>query len=191
MKKIICALLYILSFFVAVAIFTGIKIYSFGVKAMAVRSDCIIILGCRVYGTLPSPFLNARLDEGVRLYSQGFGQYIIVSGGRGNGELITEAEAMKRYLLSRGIDESKIIIEDDSISTVQNIKFSKQKMDEYNLKTAVIVSNKYHLKRASIMAADKKIRASYSGVFVRDYYGREIFGFLREIPAVIKYVIFK
>lgn len=132
--------------FVAVLL-TGFQIIFFGENAEPEKSDCIIVLGCRVYGTTPSPFLVWRLNRGLALYNSGYGKYIIVSGGKGTGENISEAEAMKRYLVSKGIDGSKIIMEDKSASTMANLINSKKAMDEMGFKSAVIVSNKYHLKK--------------------------------------------
>lgn len=163
----------------------GVIITSFGRNANAVNSDCIIVLGCQVYGTVPSPFLKSRLDESQRLYDEGYGNFIIVSGGKGNGENISEAEAMKAYLILNGIPREKIITEDKSSSTEENIKLSKKKMDEYGLKSAVIVSNRYHLKRSSIIAKRNGIDGSYSGVYVSDYKWNELKGFFREILALL------
>lgn len=175
---------------VLVIIFAFQVIY-FGQSAKPEKSDCIIVLGCKVYGSTPSPFLIWRTDEGLRLFKEGYGKYLIVSGGKGEGESISEAEAMKRYLVSKGVDSSKIILEDKSASTMANLINSKSIMEKKNLKTAIIVSNKYHLKRASLMAAGEGIKASYSGVFVKTYKSDEFVGYLREVPALMKYYFLK
>lgn len=79
----------------------------FGARARPSASDCAIVLGCGLYGTAPSPFLMARLDEGARLYREGYANRIIVSGGKGPGEDITEADAMKDYLVERGVPSAE------------------------------------------------------------------------------------
>jgi uncharacterized SAM-binding protein YcdF (DUF218 family) len=171
-------------------IIIGAVIGSFGYFSKPKKSDCIIVLGCQVKGTYPSPFLAARLDEGIKLLKQGFSSYIIVSGGKGAGEEISEAEAMKNYLTSKGIDENRIIMEDKSLSTMENLKFSKAVMDSKGFKSVIIVSNKYHLKRASVMAVKNGItNANFSGVLVSKYPFREVMGFLREIPALMRLYI--
>lgn len=167
----------------------GIIIGLFGITARPKESDCILILGCQVRGTSLSQFLKERLDKGIELYNEGFAKYILVSGGQGPGEDITEAEAMKAYLVSMGIEENKIIIENRSGNTMENIQYSKKAMNERNLNTAIVVSNKYHLKRASIMARKVGLNASYSGVFVSRYFLDEIYGFFREIPGIIRLYI--
>lgn len=171
----------------AICIIFAAIIGSFGFFAKPKKSDCIIVLGCQVKGTVPSPFLAARLDEGIRLFKEGYSNYIIVSGGKGTGEEISEAEAMKNYLVTKGIDKNKIIMEDKSLSTMENLGFSKALMDSKGFKNAIIVSNKYHLKRASVMARKNGIvDASFSGVYVSKYPSFEITGFIREIPALIR-----
>ena len=166
-------------------------IAAFGLMARPEKSDCIIILGCRVYGTVPSPFLVSRIEEGLRLYREGYGEYIIASGGQGSGEDISEAQAMKDYLMRRGVQESRIITEDESTSTFANLQYSKEKMLQHNLETTIVVSNKYHLARASIMAKSLGLNATYSGVFVSEHKRPEILGFLREIPALAYTLLFR
>ncbi|MFC0906525.1 YdcF family protein [Clostridium sp. MT-14] len=189
-RKLKFAVCFITIAFVAVLL-TEFQIVFFGEDTKPERSDCIIVLGCRVYGTTPSPFLTGRLDRGLELYNKGYGKYIIVSGGKGEGESISEAEAMRQYLLSKGMDNSKIIAEDKSSSTMENLINSKKIMDAMGFHSAVIVSNKYHLKRASLMAKSQHIKGSYSGVFISSYKAHEISGYIREIPAVWKYYILK
>lgn len=187
MKLIFC----VTSVAVIATLVATFEIFYFGQSAKPKKSDCIIVLGCQVYGTTPSPFLAWRTEQALKLYKEGYGKYIIVSGGKGPGENISEAEAMKRYLTSKGVENSKILIEDKSGSTMANLINSKAIMDKEGLNTAVIVSNKYHLKRASLMAKQQDINGSYSGVFVKPYKYHEFTGYIREIPALIKYYLVK
>ncbi|MGE5403371.1 MAG: YdcF family protein [Candidatus Saccharibacteria bacterium] len=161
-------------------------VISFGMTAQPVESDCIIIMGCRLYGTVPSPFLRARMDEGIRLYREGYCRYIIVSGGKGPGESISEAQCMRLYLASHGVSSRAILIEDESRSSTENLKYSAVIMKRYDIRTAVIVSNRFHLRRAAYIAKRCGINASYSGVFVSTYIFDEMFGFVREVPALAK-----
>lgn len=191
MKKCIKFVLYFMIVVFLFTLITEIQIIYFGENAKPQKSDCVIVLGCRVYGSTPSPFLLWRLNRGLELYDKGYGDYIIVSGGKGQGENISEAKAMKNYLVYKGVDSSRIIMEDKSMSTMENLSNSKKVMEEKGLKTAIIVSNKYHLKRASLMAESQEIEGSYSGVFVYPYKNREITGYIREIPALWKYYLYK
>ena len=182
---------YLLIAFILLMILMEADIIIFGLRSKPIKSDCIIILGCSVYGTNPSPFLKSRLMEGINLFKEGYAGYIIVSGGKGPGEDISEADAMKSFILSKGLKEENIIVEDKSKTTMENLTFSKEKMKEKNFKSAIVVSNKYHLKRVSLMVKRLNINGSYSGVFLKQYKGLEVKGFIREVPALIKYYILK
>lgn len=174
---------------VIVTLALGTSIYSFGKNSKGEKSDCIIVLGCSVYGETPSPFLQWRTEEGYRLFKEGYAEFIIVSGGKGPGESISEAEAMKRYLLKKGVKEEFIIKEDKSKTTMENLINSKKIMEKKSFNKSIIVSNKYHLKRASLMAKKVGIDASFSGVYVSDYKSHEKMGFIREIPGLLKFYI--
>ncbi|AFK86443.1 hypothetical protein V518_1638 [Thermoanaerobacterium aotearoense SCUT27] len=172
-------------FLIILNIIVEIQVIAFAYNIKPLKSDAIIVLGCAVYGENPSPFYKERLNEAIKLYKEGFGKYIIVSGGKGSGEDISEAEAGKKYLLKNGIPDNIVLKDDESYSTLQNLKNSKKIMDEKSLKTAIIVSNSFHLKRASMIAKEAGINASYSGVFVKRYFYEEVYGFLREVPALL------
>ncbi len=185
MKLLIKITALLISFVVILNIIAEIQVITFAYNAKPIKSDAIIVLGCAVYGKNPSPFFKERLNEAIKLYKEGLGKYIIVSGGKGLGEDISEAEAGNGYLLKNGIPDNTILKDDKSYSTLQNLENSKKIMDQKSLKTAIIVSNKFHLKRASIIAKEAGINASYSGVFVKRYFYEEVYGFLREAPALL------
>ncbi|MEN6462890.1 MAG: YdcF family protein [Syntrophomonas sp.] len=161
------------------------SIIHFGFTTQPQKADCIIVLGCKVDGSVPTPFLAARLDEALRLYQEGYAEHFIVSGGKGSGEHISEAKCMRDYLVARGINPGIITMEDRSKSTMENIKYSKQKMQGIGAHTAIIVSNRFHLKRISCLAKQQQLSASYSGVFLPRYIFDETYGFLREVLGVI------
>lgn len=150
------------------------------------KSDVIVILGCKVRRDKPTLFLRARTQQAITLYQQGYAHTIMVSGGKGHGERISEAEAERRILLQAGIPASHILVEDRSTNTASEMKYIKKIMQEQDLKTAIIVSNKFHLRRASILAKRNGIDATYSGVFVKRRLVHEICYSLREIPAIVK-----
>lgn len=189
MKKIFKYFKFIVIFSVLFFVISLCSIIYFGQSSKPQKSDCIIVLGCSVYGTTPSPFLKYRLDHAIELFKDGYSRTIIVSGGRGRGEDISEAQAMKKYLEGKGIDSANIKEEDKSVTTMENIKNSREIMKNNELKTALIVTNKYHLKRAELIANHYKVMASYSGVFVSEYKYDELFGYLREVPALIKFYL--
>ncbi|KRQ87112.1 vancomycin high temperature exclusion protein [Caloramator mitchellensis] len=186
MKKIIIGV-FILGIFIF-AILAG-QILHFGWTTKPLKSDCIIVLGCKVRGEEPSYFLKERLDLALSLYNEGYSKYIIVTGGQGENEDVSEAEAMKRYLIRYGVDKKFIIEEDKSYSTYENLFNSVDIMKNMGFNSAIIVSNKYHLKRASLIARKIGMNATYSGCYVKEWIWFETVGFLREIIALLKFYI--
>ena len=118
--------------------------------------DCIIVLGAGLHGEIPSRTLVSRLDSAIEYLGGRDNTPIIVSGGQGSGETITEAEAMFRYLNRNGIDENQIWQEGKSTSTLENLAFSKDVMEQRGLDTdnvtIAIVTNEFHLYRAKHIA---------------------------------------
>lgn len=122
----------------------------------------VIVLGCKVRGEEPSLMLRQRIMAAYRFLDQNPSSMCIVSGGQGSDELISEAESMKRVLVEQGIDEERIILEDRSTGTDENIRFSLEKMKEYGISGSVtIITNEFHQLRAKLIA-DKYGLESYS-----------------------------
>lgn len=121
--------------------------------------DFIIILGCSIRkdGTL-YPLLRGRVDRAIRFYHDqmektGKRAVFIPSGGQGSDEVISEGEAMKNYLVSQGIPEEQIIPETASKTTFENMKFSKQIIDEQKKGAKVVFSTtNYHVFRSGMIA---------------------------------------
>ncbi len=156
------------------------------------NEDAVIVLGAAVHGKTPSLTLKRRLDKAAEYHTQNPYAIIIVSGGQGAQEEITEAEAMKIYLIEQGVASDKIIKEENATSTYENFKFSKEILtekfgDEY---TAAFITNEYHILRASLCAkqADVKTATHLHSNTTLSYI---VSGVLRECLAVIKYVVFK
>ena len=90
------------------------------------NEDAVIVLGAAVHGKTPSLTLKRRLDTAVKYHKQNPDAVIIVSGGQGVQEDITEAEAMRNYLIKNGVEADKIIKEEAATSTFENFAFSKK-----------------------------------------------------------------
>lgn len=116
--------------------------------------DAAIVLGAGLRGdkiTLP---LKYRLDKAVEYYGKNPDTVIIVSGGQGPGETVTEAFAMEEYLLLQGVPKENIIKEERATSTAENMRYSKEILDalfEKEYKTAIITNN-FHIYRAQALA---------------------------------------
>lgn len=146
----------------------------------------IIVLGCRVHGENPSPMLLQRISAACRYLEEYPEAVAIASGGKGEDELISEAECIKRQLEKRGISSDRIILEENSTSTRENMAFSKAILEERGITGEIaIVSNEYHLRRAKTIAKkqglDVKCCAARTvPIYLPPYWVREIFGNVYE-----------
>ena len=112
--------------------------------------DYIIVLGAQVRESGPSVALKYRLDEAVEYLEDNPKTICIVSGGQGANEPYSEAEGMARYLKEQGIDASRILLEDKSLNTEQNMEYSKALIKEGA--SVGIITNDFHLFRAKQIA---------------------------------------
>ncbi len=147
-------------------------------------ADTMIILGAGLNGDQVSERLKLRLDKALEASKINQKMTIIVSGGQGSDELISEAEAMKHYLVKAGIDEKMIILEDKSTSTYENFLYSKTKTDKFEpSENVLIVTSDFHIFRSKFIAKDlgwnTQALCSKSELHVLSNY------LIREIPAVV------
>lgn len=110
-------------------------------------ADYVIVLGAQMKQNGPSKALQYRLDEAIKYLEENPNAKVIVSGGQGPDEHISEAQGMYEYLVSKGIEAQRIIKEDKSRNTTQNLRFSAEFLDKENDSVAVI-SNNFHVFRA-------------------------------------------
>ena len=116
--------------------------------------EVMLILGCQVYPWGPSVLLKDRLDKALTYLNDHDDMVIIVSGGQGPDEHTSEAAVMRDYLMQAGIDGQRILLEDQSHNTMQNITYSAQLMRSHGLEPeqgVLIVSNGFHLTRARML----------------------------------------
>ena len=114
----------------------------------------MVILGCQVKPWGPSILLQDRLDEALDYLEEHPDMTIVVSGGQGPDEPSTEARAMYDYLVANGVDGEKILLEDQSHNTVQNLRYTAQLLAEEGYDTTediVVVSNGFHLTRVRML----------------------------------------
>lgn len=150
-------------------------------------ADYVIVLGARVRGVKPSYNLKKRLEKAYDYLKQNPDTRVVLSGGRGPGEDISEAEAMRNYLTERGIDDDRMLLEDASVNTDQNLEYSMKKLSSKNAKV-VIVSNQFHIYRALRIARKKGLsQVQGLGSAVKWYTAPNMY--VREAFAVLKYVL--
>lgn len=150
--------------------------------------DWIIVLGAQVRGRYITNSLRRRLDTAL-VYAEGHpGVKLIVSGGQGPGEEISEAEAMAQYMAEKGIPEKQIFKEDKSTSTRENLRFSRKYADAEREKVG-IVTNDFHIYRSSLIARQEGYQKIYlipsdsNPVFQLNYLVREFFGVIQVLLA--------
>lgn len=154
------------------------------------NEDAVIVLGAAVHGDRPSKVLADRLDAAAEYYKANPNAVIVVTGGKGMQENITEAAAMEKYLVAKGIPKEKIIKEEAATSTHENFKNSKQILDEYFEKeyTVCYVTNEYHIFRGG-QIAKKAGLTDITHLHSNTRWHSLIPGTLRECLGVIKYLI--
>ena len=156
------------------------------------NEDAVVVLGSGIRGELLTVGLKNRLDRAVEIYNENPDTVIIVSGGQGPQEDITEALAMERYLLRCGVDSERIIKEEKATSTYENFVYSKQILDglfgeEYDV---AFVTNEYHIYRAGSLAKIAGL-ADVTHAHSNTVWYTVIPSCIRECMAVVKLWIFK
>lgn len=119
------------------------------------QAEYLIVLGAKVNGVVPSKTLMSRIKKAYEYLQKNDNTIVIVSGGQGKDEEITEALAMKRALVSLGINENRILMEERSVNTEQNLRFSKQILEQRGMMkqdNIVITTSDFHLYRAISLA---------------------------------------
>ena len=135
--------------------------------------DFVIIHGAGLLdGNRVSKLLQDRLDKAIEVYrADPTPPKLIPSGGKGSDESISEAEAMTRYLVSRGIPEEDILPEDQSTTTLENLQFSKKILDSYEgRKYTALVSSNYHVYRALRYCREIGLKCTGIGSHVAWYF---------------------
>ena len=140
--------------------------------------DCIIILGAGIWEDKPSPMLEDRLLEGIKLYQNSVSDKIIMSGDYGRREY-DEVNIMKNYAIEKGIPSENIFMDHAGFSTYESIYRAK---DIFEAKKVVIVTQEYHLYRALYIANQLGLEAYGVGADPRQYVGAT-YRELREILA--------
>jgi len=141
----------------------GVYIYG-QIRDWAVRddvhpADAIVVLGAAQYNGRPSPVLKARLDHALDLYRKGYARTIITTGSYGPDPNFSEAEVSTKYLVQHGVDISNIITDQGGGSTYDSIDAASGLLKAKGWKTALVVSDGFHLYRVKRMFTDKGIIA--------------------------------
>ena len=146
--------------------------------------DYIIVHGCGIFGDRMTPLLKGRVDKALTLYQKS-GKPLVLSGGMGAGETVTEAQAMHDYLLAQGVPESDMILEDQSTTTRENLLNVQKMLDTDSVKHRyVCVTSDYHVFRTSMLARHMGLDMQGVGSTTALYYWPS--AMIREYAAVMK-----
>lgn len=169
--------------------FVSFKIFTVDYQAPP-KDTTVIVLGARVYEDHVSLSLKNRLDTAYQYLVENSGAKCIVTGGQGGDEPRTEASAAMEYLEDKGISSGRILLEDKSTTTLENLRFSKEILAQNKMEaTVVVVTQGFHQFRASSMARDEgyrvySLKCKTDPILFPTYYSR-------ELMAITKYYIDK
>ena len=147
--------------------------------------DYLIVLGAQIRGRVITGTLKRRLDKALTYLKKNEETLCIVSGGQGRGEAVSEAQAMAEYLIANGIAEERVILENQSKSTYENLTNCLEIIDEPEKDKVGIVTNNFHIYRATKyaqMVGYKKVYsivASCDMILFLNYMVREFFAVLK------------
>lgn len=139
--------------------FSAYSVYTNSFKYSEQKSDVAIVLGASSSGNALSPVFKERLNHAYYLYKQGVVDYILLTGGFLPDASESESHIAKLYLLSKGLPDSVIFMEQVSQNTLQNLVNAKKEMQKHQLNSALIVSDPLHMKRAMRFAESLEIEA--------------------------------
>ena len=156
------------------------------------KPDYLVVLGAGLRGRSISASLLYRLETALDFHDMYPDVKIVVSGGQGKGEDMTEALAMRNFLVDNGVDPSLIIMEDKSTNTYENFLYSKNVLEEETVKedfTITIISNNFHMYRAKFLA--KEVGFNTHGYPAPSHKASALVFYVREFFGVIKAYIFR
>ena len=157
------------------------------------QPDAVIVLGANLWGTAPSPALRNRLDAALdyldELAQEGCYPVVVVTGGQGDDEVMTEAACMALYLQDHGLDEDRILREDTSTNTAENLKNGKAVLERAGIEvqSVTIVSNDFHLTRVRLLSGRLLPQWNCSTLAAPMPDAKSaLYSYLREAAALIK-----
>jgi len=144
---------------VVLAAYAAYRIWDQGTRDEQRPTDAIVVMGAAQYDGRPSPVFAARLDHAIDLFHAGLARWLIVPGGKQEGDRTTEAASARAYAVAKGVPDGAILAEDRSRTTLQSIRGVAALMRSEDLASAVFVSDPTHMLRVLRMASDEGIEA--------------------------------
>lgn len=174
-----CIAVYVLSLLAVYSLSAVFNLFHLKKKRDA---DYIIVLGAGIIGSRVTPLLAARIEKGIELLCYNPNAVLIMSGGQGSGEDIPESKAMADYAIDKGVSAEKVILEQKSVSTEENLRFSRKLINKQNPQI-IVVTTAYHMFRALILAKRQGIRCVGFGSKTKWYF--TLNAFIREFVGYL------
>ena len=160
----------------------------------ALPADAVVVLGAGVNGTQPSLSLYTRLTAALDYLEENPDIPVVLTGGLGYGEEITEARCMYDWLTARGVDPARLILEEQAGNTAENFAFSKELLEEQGIDPAenlvAVVTNDFHIARSRLIAARQGYGHAFGVPAKLPWRHLEVNYYLRESFAMVKTWIF-
>ena len=160
----------------------------------ALPADAVVVLGAGVNGKSPSLSLHTRLTAALDYLEENPDVPVVLTGGRGYGEEITEARCMYDWLTARGVDPARLILEEQAGNTAENFAFSKKLLEEQGVDPAedsvAVVTNDFHIARSRLIAARQGYGHAFGVPAELPWLHLEVNYYLREAFAMVKTWIF-
>jgi uncharacterized SAM-binding protein YcdF (DUF218 family) len=122
-------------------------------------ADAIVVLGAAQYNGKPSPVLRARLDHAVALYREGLAATVVVTGGIGEGDRVSEATVAQEYLVAHGIPADAVIVRPEGRSTLSSMRSVAEWARGHGVRRVLLVSDPFHMLRLRLEAARNGLEA--------------------------------
>lgn len=156
------------------------------------RADVILVLGAAQYGGDPSPTFRGRLDHALLLYTEDRADRIVVLGGGQPGDVSTEGEAGRAYLLEHGVPAEAVLASPHGSTTFESLRAASRVLRDRGWETAFLVSDPWHNLRVKRMASDMGIEGYASATWrsAAKTEEKRLEGYVRETLAYLFYRLF-
>lgn len=185
MRRLLIGLGIVVAVPVLLALGFGASVLRYAAMSDDGPADAAIVLGAAVRTTGPSPVYVERINHAVELYRAGAVKYIIMTGGKGLGERMTEADAGRDQAIAAGVPADAILTETLSRDTKENLENVRPIVAAYGIDRVLIVSDPLHMMRAMQIASDAGLDAAPSPTHTTRY--RTL---VSQIPMLIKETYF-
>lgn len=140
-----------ITFAVMLWVVSLVSVLAWALQDDAQHVDAIIVMGAAQYRGKPSPALRTRLDHAILLWQRGLARRMVLTGGIGTGDSISEAAVGRQYVMAHGVPDSAILLDNEGRSSAQSLRVAFDLMKAHRLNSAIAVSDPFHMLRLEIL----------------------------------------